>query len=401
LQKPAQKQGRPWRIRPVRAVFLKGNAHYVENDRVIDAREILFYEETGETLIIGDAVFSDSIRYAEADTIFYNRNTENLSTIGRSTVIEGPQTLSAEEIDFDQKTGFGLAKGSVFFQDTSANVIIVCDTAELDRDTEFVKAFGETRPVMKTVMEEDTLFLSADTLQFRQATDTIYQYDVDTAWITLQDSFVLDSLTGDTIFLTPYVLDTTVSFTIDSFKQFTGFADVRLFKGTLQGLCDSLAFESRDSLFKMLGNPILWSDTTQFTADTITIALLDEKLDHINLIQNAMIISEVRGLFYNQIKGKKMRAKLVDSELNNLRVKGNAQSVYYALDEAGAFIGVNKIVASEIFFTFAEKELSGIRLYSQPDGVMTPMEEVNHAAMRLDGFSWQDEIRPRTLEDLF
>ena len=92
---------------------------------------------------------------------------------------------------------------------------------------------------------------------------------------------------------------------------------------------------------------------------------------------------------------------MVDGELDNLHVTGNAESVYYAQDDAGAFVGVNRLVASQIFFKFEQKQLAGIRLYSQPDGKLTPMGDIDHSTLRLEGFTWRDSIRPKTLEDLF
>ena len=274
-------------------VHLKGNAHYVENDREITSREILFFEETGQTVIKGNAVFKDSTRYVEAEQIDYDRDTEYISTTGKSLIVEGSQTLRGDQIDFDRESGEGVAIGNVVFSDTSANVTVVCDTAHLDRDTEYVKAYGATRPMLKSLVEEDTMYMTADTLELQVEVDSSIYYFADTLWAESGDTFSLDS---------------TTLYNIDTFRRFEGFADVRIFKGTLQGLCDSLAFETRDSIFHMLGNPILWSDTTQFTADTITMTLRNSAIDQVDLIQRGMIISEVNGLFYNQIKGKHIKA---------------------------------------------------------------------------------------------
>ena len=367
-------------------VHLRGNAHFEEGDRVIDSDEILFYDESGETLILGNAVFNDSLRYVESDRIEFNRNTEFLKTAGRSMLVEGAQTLTAELIDYDQTTGFGLAQGNVVYYDTAAKTILVCDTMVLNKDTEFVEAYGSRRPLLKSVMDLDTMYLTADTLQFMRVIDTTELASVDTVWTETRDTFQLDTL---------------ISFQIDSFKRFQGFADVRLLKGTLQGICDSLEFNDVDSVFQMIGNPVLWSDTTQFTADTIHIELKESRIDRMHLIGSAIVINVVEDRFYNQIKGKRILARFDEEEVRDLFVSGNAESVYYARDEEGAYIGVNRVASSEIFFTFETKQLSGIRLYGKPDGNITPMKVVNHTTLRLDGFNWRDAIRPKTLEDLF
>ena len=343
-------------------VRLIRNARYEDSETFIESDEIRFYDESGEVEILGNAHFEDSTRTVFADNIFYNERTEFIRTTGKSNILEEDQILEADDIDYDQVTGTGVAKGNVIFTDTAANTIVVADTAFYNNKVNSVLAYGAARSMLKNLMEGDTLFLTADTLRFTETVDTS---------------------TNDTI------------------RYFKAFPDVRLFKGTMQGLCDSLLFNSRDSVFRMLGNPILWSDTTQFTSDTIDILLRNEAIDEVRLIRNGLIINVIEGTFYNQIKGRNIVAHFENDEVRDLFVKGNAESIYYARDEADAFIGVNRVAASEIKFTFENKQLGGIRLFSQPDGTLQPMKDVNHSTLRLEGFVWRQEERPKSLLDLF
>lgn len=346
-------------------VTMRGNVRYEEEDRRITSDFMRYYESTGQTEIIGNAVFTDSLRDIQGEQIHYNRTTEQFKTLGRSTLKEGAQLLVADTIEFDQKSGMGNAWGHVIFRDTSANATIFCDNAYYTDEREYVKAFGKRRPLLKIEMDEDTLFLTSDTLVMQSVVE------------------MPDTMTTDT------------------FRTFDAFFDVRMHRGTMQGVCDSLTFHSKDSIFHMLGQPVLWSDTTQFIADTIDIQLRNEKIDKVWLNQNAIIISIVESAFYDQIKGKNMVARFVDDELHDLHVRGNAESIYYARDEEEAFIGVNKIASSEIYFTFENSGLNDIRFFGQPTGNMIPMREADHTGMRLEGFAWKEQVRPRKIEDLF
>lgn len=382
-------------------VNLIGDAKFIEDDRQIDSEEIQYYEETGETYIIGSAVLKDSLRYVESDRIEFNRVSEKLKTLGRSTLEENGQELTADLINFDQTTGIGTATGQVIYYDTTAKTVILCDSAYFERATEYVKATGPTRPMLKSVVDADTMYLTADTLVFQRQIDSILVIDSVSADTLegIQIEKMLDDST--TIVVDSIRYDSAFSYTVDTAQVFSAFADVRLFKGTLQGMCDSMEFNSLDSIFHLMGDPVMWSDTTQFNADSIDILLTDGSIDKVFLRQRAIVVSEVQGQFYNQIKGRYMVARMVNDELEDLSVTGNAESVYYAMDESGAFVGVNQVVAGKIFFTFDQKQLSGIRFYSQPDGEMKPMGEVNHGTLRLEGFSWQNDLRPKTLDDLF
>jgi lipopolysaccharide export system protein LptA len=177
--------------------------------------------------------------------------------------------------------------------------------------------------------------------------------------------------------------------------------DVRIFKSDLQAVCDSMAYSTVDSLFRLFTDPIIWSDTSQFTADTVRIQLANDKIDRIFLRQNSFIINSPDEIFYNQIKGKHSTAFFDSSELRRVRVVGNAESVYYALDDEDAYIGVNKTICSEMLIFFGDNEVEGIRFYNEPKATLFPMKETDHASLQMEGFHWQLEKRPQTVDDLF
>ncbi|MCB0519950.1 MAG: hypothetical protein KDD27_13465 [Saprospiraceae bacterium] len=177
--------------------------------------------------------------------------------------------------------------------------------------------------------------------------------------------------------------------------------DVRIFKSDLQATCDSMSYSTVDSMFRLFTNPIIWSDTSQFTADTVRIQLANDQIDRIYLRQNSFIINSPDEVFFNQIKGKHSTAFFEDGELRRVRVEGNAESVYYALDDEDAYIGVNKTLCSEMLIFFGDNEVEGIRFYTQPNATLFPMKGTDHAGLQMEGFHWQVEKRPATVEDLF
>ena len=53
-----------------------------------------------------------------------------------------------------------------------------------------------------------------------------------------------------------------------------------------------------------------------------------------NLIKNAFIVSKDTLENFNQIKGRLMKAKFdQDNNIKSIDVKGNGETIYYALDE--------------------------------------------------------------------
>jgi len=345
-------------------ITLMGNARFDKGDRVATANVIRYEEETDITHLRGNAHTWDKNQNIFADSISYNAKSETYSTTGRSHIEDPPQILDADKVDYDKERNVGVATGNVVWQDTSENRTVVCEFAEYDKSSNYLKASGGRggRPMLIMEFDGDSLFMTSDTLVSIEQTDTI---DSDTNRILL------------------------------------AFNDVRIFKNDLQAICDSLAYHTRDSLFRFFYDPIIWSDTSQFTADTVLMQLTNDRIDKIYLQSRSFIINSPDEKFFNQIKGKKSTAFFKEGELRDMLVEGNAESVYYALDDEKKYIGVNKTDCSEMMIYFGNNEVEGIKFFAKPKATLFPMEEANHKELQLEGFSWENNYRPKSLEDLF
>lgn len=346
-------------------VVLEGKARIKEGSRIAKADRIRYEEDNEISRLEGNAWSKDSARIVSADTIVYRSKEKTYATRGRSMVADPPRFLYANQVDYDEGRETGLATGDVVWRDTSERLSILCEMADYDQGRDFIKAFGGNgiydRPLFITEIDGDSLFMAADTL------------------ISVQND------TTDT----------------DSSRILLAFHDVRIFKTDLQALCDSLVYQSRDSIFRLYDAPIIWSDTTQFKADTVAIQLANDQIDRIFLVNNAFMVNSPDELFFNQIKGKNSTAFFVEGELSRMKVEGNAESVYYALDDDGAYIGVNQALCSEMLLLFGNNEVEGIKFYAQPAATLFPMDKADHEALKLPGFTWEVARRPNGLADLF
>ena len=345
-------------------VSLLGDAVFEEPNRQATADILKYREDTEEILLIGRANYESEEQSIRADTIAYDQKNEIYTTRGRSLISDPPHLIEADQIDFEKEEGMGIALGNVVWQDTSARLSIHCDTARYSEEGSYLQAFGgrNNRPMLVSQIEEDSMYMTADTM--------------------ITKSFP-DSLSGDSI------------------RVLTAFHEVRILKSNLQAICDSLSYSTADSLFRLYQDPLIWSDTSQFSADTIHIQLTDEGIERIDLYNRSFIVNSPDLKYFNQIKGKYIKAFLEDDEIRSMRVKGNAETLYYALDDEDAYIGVNKTACSEMIFLFADQELKEIRFFKEPSGQLIPMGQADHESLKLDGFRWEFDRRPQTLADLF
>lgn len=342
---------------------LEGDAIFEEGERKATADVIQYDEVNDKSTLIGNAKYKDAEQDIVAERIVYDAKNEVYSTRGRSRVSDPPQILLADQVDFKEELGLGVALGNVVWRDTSAQLTILCEQADYNRETGYLKASGGQygRPLLISLVDGDSLFMSADTLLSTK-------------------------------------VDSTAS---DSSRLLQAYRDVRVYKSDLQALSDSLTYNSEDSLFTFYYDPIIWSDTTQFTADTIRMQMANDNIDKIYLYSKSFIINSPDELFFNQIKGKNITAFFTEGELRKMDVQGNAESVYYALDEEGGYVGVNKTVSSDMILYFGANQIERILFVTAPQATMFPMKQADHEGLKMSGFNWITKVRPMSLADLF
>ncbi len=336
-------------------VILDGNAQFIEEDKVATADIIRYEEDTELTYLKGNAKYKDSEKEVVGDEIQYDSASESFDTKGRSTIVDGNQILVADTVNY--VGDLGIATGNVIWTDTVDQITIESERIDYNKETDYVKASGG-RPLLISVVDDDTLFMRSDTL------------------ISLMENEA------------------------DSARTLVGYKNVRIFKTNLQAVCDSLVYQTQDSLFSFYQNPIIWSDTTQFYSDTVLMQMRNEEIDKIYLNNNAYIINSPDEIYFNQIRGKNMTAFFKNDELQKMRVVGNAESIYYILDEDDAYTGVNKCVCSNMLINFVDNDIDDIIFYTNPTSTLYPMRKADHNALKLPGFRWDGNLRPKSRFDL-
>jgi len=366
-------RGRAQRMRysgTTKEYVLEGDAYIDEpaKGQQTQADVIRYNTLTEQTVLRGNAHFQDSTRDIRGAEIRYDSRNKDYQIIGRGRVNDPPNIIEADSLNFNDQLGAGLALGNVIWQDTASKFTILAFRMDYNQQSQYLNAFGGMgeqgaagRPMMKTLIDLDTLYLAADTL-------TSYKPDS----------------TGDARLLLAH-------------------NDVRIFKSDMQAACDSLSFSSADSIFwfyKLKNLPIIWSDTSQFSGDTIRMLVKNSKLDRIWLRQNALVINSEDETLFNQIKGRNTTAFFRDNQVREMLVEGNAQAVYYALDERKAYIGVNETACSEMRLFFDNNQVESIKFYTEPAGKFTPMKKAGTTNKQLEGFFWEKTRRPRSVADI-
>ncbi|MFN3918564.1 MAG: OstA-like protein [Flavobacteriales bacterium] len=285
---------------------------------------------------------------------WYDSKKEISSFYNGASILSKNQTLSGDSIYYNRNNGIGEAFRNVKIEDTTEKYIIYGNYAKHKEKERFSLVTGKA--LLSKIMDEDTLHLAGDTITSKE-----------------------DS----------------ISSLIKVFHR------VKIYKSDLQGLCDSLTYNSEDSVIRMFTEPVLWSDDTQMTADSIDIFLKNNKMDKIVLTEKAFIISEEDTVGYNQIKGRLIEGFMNDSTLSHLIVKGNGEALYYVSEKEKEPIGLNRVTASTMRIEMKNGKVDLIKFYSKPDGSIIPMQQLTEKDKLLKDFTWLIDKRPQSVNDLF
>jgi hypothetical protein len=126
----------------------------------------------------------------------------------------------------------------------------------------------------------------------------------------------------------------------------------------------------------------------------------DSTIDHAHIIQFAFAAQYLDTTYYNQLKGKDMVAYFENQSLRLMNVSGNAESIYYPIDD-GAMIGMNQTKSPYLSIWFKENKLERMKLSDISEGTLTPIPDLNPSQKTLNDFYWFDYLRPKDKDDIY
>jgi lipopolysaccharide export system protein LptA len=208
--------------------------------------------------------------------------------------------------------------------------------------------------------------------------------------------------------------------TDSTLRYIIGFHHVRIFSDSLQAVADSLYYSTKDSIFRLFYNPVAWgSGNYQITGDTMYMYTKNKKAERLYVFENALTVNRVARSLFNQLKGTTINCFFQGGDIDYIRAKGNAESIYYVADDKKAYTGANRAHGDIIDMIFGPKldsagniavdsagkpkgkELDRVVIRSDAEGTMIPMRRVIPDDMVLRGFKWLEKRRPKSKQEMF
>ena len=377
--------------------------HTVNGSRTLDSRKGFYYSDTEDFEIYDEVTLRDTSSRLETDTLFYNMRTEDAFFVGPSViysdsttvyslygtyntgtrqsysyegskVVSGSKILTGDTLFFDDTRRFGEAVRNVCIHDTSNNLTCTGCYGQSDQQRR-LSFVTDSALVVKADREKpnDSLFMHGDTI------------------------YVFNNADNEA-------------------ELIKVFHHVKTYRSDSQGMSDSCNYWVKDSLMALYGDPVLWYDSIQCTADTIFATHDTAGLRLVNLHSNCMLIQQLDSKRFNQVKSKHMDAYFAEGKPSYVDILSNAQMCYYITEDdtvrrvvdsvvtkevRKSIVGVNAGVSTDMRVYFRDNEPVRVAAFGQPDMQTYPDRQLPDEWRRLKGFRWADDRRPKCWRDVF
>lgn len=320
-----------------------------------------YFFDLKKAVFKGNVVLFDDTTELKSNQLIYFTEKQHAIATGDVKITQFENQIFSDTLNYSRNKRFSIAQGNVIALNTKDNLKIYSDYLENDQIKSY--SFVSGKPVLiqiDTSSENkiDTLIIVAKKMESFRDTSDIF--------------IVTDS--------------------------------VQIWRNEFSAHCNYAIYNKKDGkLFtsKTEGEqPLLWYNENLAYADSVEIFVLENKIDKINLFNNAFLISKDTLLEnrFNQMNGNFIQLKFeadTISNKNNLKevfVLGNSLNIYYIYDENEPN-GVNKSSSDSALIQIEENRVSKVKLFGSPEGEYYPEEKIigNEKEFLLSGFKWNED----------
>lgn len=316
----------------------------------------LQYNSKSETAyFFGATNIYNKENFAYCEKGWHNRKLEQSNLQQNAYILSAEQKLFGDNIFFDKPNGFARILGNAVVIDTTNKIYAYGDKANYWDQSKSAEITDN--PYVMMIENSDTLFLK---------TDKLFVQTIKDAKCPSPDS---------------------------TYRIVKALGAVKYFRTDVQGVCDSMIYNTLDSTLNMHINPVMWHETNQMSANLITVYSGNKSIKQIDFLESAFVASKEDSIHFNQLRGKNIYARFVEGKLYKMDVIGNGQSVYYG-KENDTITMVNKVECTDISIYVKNNTVSRIVYKDKPNSGFYPIDLVDIEEITLKGFNWQESLRP-------
>ena len=335
-------------------VKLKNPKFYLETDT-------LYYDvHTRLAHVTGPSTVTSGKSMVKTQDAYYDTNNDKARLFGRSVLVDEAKEITGDSLFRDEKKGTAEGFGNVIYRDKQNKNEMYSEYFWYDENQGYAYATDHAKLV--DYSQKDTLYLHGDTLKM-----VSYNVNTDSVW-----------------------------------RKLHCYYKVRMYRKDMQAVCDSLVYNSKDSVMTMYKDPIAWNVNRQLLGEVIDIFMKDSTIEHAHINGQALSIEKIDEKdHFNQVSSKDMFAYFINGDIHQSDAIGNVQTIFYPVDEKDStFQGLNYLETDTMRMYLQERKLQRIKT-NKASGTTYPMTQIPSNKYHLTQFAWFDYVRPTDKDDIF
>ena len=335
-------------------VKLKNPKFYLETDT-------LYYDvHTRLAHVTGPSTVTSGKSMVKTQDAYYDTNNDKARLFGRSVLVDEAKEITGDSLFRDEKKGTAEGFGNVIYRDKQNKNEMYSEYFWYDENQGYAYATDHAKLV--DYSQKDTLYLHGDTLKM-----VSYNVNTDSVW-----------------------------------RKLHCYYKVRMYRKDMQAVCDSLVYNSKDSVMTMYKDPIAWNVNRQLLGEIIDIFMKDSTIEHAHINGQALSIEKIDEKdHFNQVSSKDMFAYFINGDIHQSDAIGNVQTIFYPVDEKDStFQGLNYLETDTMRMYLQERKLQRIKT-NKASGTTYPMTQIPSNKYHLTQFAWFDYVRPTDKDDIF
>ena len=308
--------------------------------------------------ITGPSNIENGESHIYSESGYYNTKTEESYLLDRSILTNNGKRMVGDSVVWNASGKEGKAFGNIVYSDVLNKNLFTGNYCYYNDSTGYMVATDSA--VVMDYSQKDTLYVHADTFK-------VYTYYIDT-----------DSM----------------------YRELHAYHHLRAYRNDMQAVCDSLVYNSRDSIMTMYRDPILWQNGQQLLGEEIKAFFNDSTIDSVQVLRQALSVEKIDSIHYNQVAGHEMHSYFREGEIYLTTVHGNVFLNYYPFDDDSIMIEMNHTETTLLKLYMKDRKVDHIWMPAAT-GTMYPIPLIPANMLYLSNFAWFDYIRPQHKDDLF
>lgn len=327
-------------------------------ETVLISDTLHYNTETAIAHIVGPSNIENGENHIYSELGYYDTQAKHSHLLDRSILTNNGKRLVGDSVVWNDGTATAEAFGNIVYTDVVGKNMFTGEYCYYEDITGYVMATDSA--VVIDYSQQDTMYAHADTIK-------AFTYNIDT-----------DSI----------------------YRVIHAYHHMRAFRRDLQAVCDSLVYDTRDSILVMYQDPILWQQGQQQLGEEIRIFFNGEYIDSVQVLRQALSVEKIDSIHYNQVSGHEMHSYFKDGDLYLSTSEGNVFVNYYPFDEDSIMVELNHTETSLLKMYVNKSQVDHIWMPAAT-GIMYPIPLIPSDALYLQNFAWFDYIRPIDRNDIF